>query len=104
MLPPMGGLLLNWSNGGGLASHTDWTSDESEAEEESNGEDGESDACFWTRDELIDRISQEVLNSPETKVEKKTRVSKAEAPVTVSPPVTVSACWTCRSSAWTSTC
>jgi hypothetical protein len=75
----MGGLLLNWSNGGGLASHGDWTSDESEAEEESNGEDGESDACFWTRDELIDRISQEVLNSPETKVEKKTRVSKAEA-------------------------
>ena len=27
MLPPMGGLLLAWSGGGGPASHTDWTSD-----------------------------------------------------------------------------
>ncbi len=77
MPPPTGGLLLAWTDG-----HADWTSDEYEAEE-SNGEDeennGENDRSFWTRNELFDRISQEVLNSPETKVETKTRVSKAEA-------------------------
>jgi hypothetical protein len=75
----MGGLLLAWSDGGGPASHGDWTSDESEAEEEAKGEVGETDGAFWTGDELFDRISQEVLNSPELRVEKKTHVSKAEA-------------------------
>ena len=84
MPPPTGGLLLAWTDG-----HADWTSDEYEAEEsngedeENNGEDeennGENDRSFWTRNELFDRISQEVLNSPKTKVETKTRVSKAEA-------------------------
>ena len=80
MLPPMGGLILAWSDGGGQASHADCTSDESEAEEESKAEDGETDVgTFWREEELFDSISQEVLNSPEPKVKMKTRVSKAEA-------------------------
>ena len=79
MLPPMGGLLLAWSDGGGQASHADSTSDKSEAEEESKWEDGETDSTFWREEELFDSISQEVLNSPEPNVEMKTCVSKAEA-------------------------
>jgi hypothetical protein len=79
MLPPMGGLLLAWSGGGGQASHADSTSDKSEAEEESKWEDGENDSTFWREEELFDSISQEVLNSPEPNVEMKTCVSKAEA-------------------------
>jgi hypothetical protein len=86
MPPPLGGLLLAWSHGAGPGSRYDGTSDESEGEEgegevegEGEGEDGETDGAFWTGDDLFDRISQEVLNSPEPKVEKKSCVSKAEA-------------------------
>jgi hypothetical protein len=88
MPPPLGGLLLAWSHGAEPHSHYGWTSEESDAEEETKGEDGEEETtgevgetngAFWTGDELFDRISQEVLNSPEPEVEKKTYVSKAEA-------------------------
>ena len=40
---------------------------------------GVKDSAFWTQDELLDRISQEVLNVPESKLDTKVHVSKAEA-------------------------
>ena len=70
MIPPIGGLLLAWSDRGRLASDDDWTSDESEAEEENREEGGVTDSAFWTR---------EVLNIPKSKLYTKAHVSKAEA-------------------------
>ena len=79
MVPPIGGLLLAWSHSRGQASDNDWTSDESETEEGSSVDGGVKDSTFWTRDELLDGISQEVLNVPESKLDSKVHVSKAEA-------------------------
>ena len=48
MVPPIGGLLLAWSQSRGLASDNDWTSDESETEEGSSVDSGVKDSAFWT--------------------------------------------------------
>ena len=78
MIPPMGGLLLAWSDGGGLPGYDDGPSD-SESEADGEGDvAGEADA-FWSEEDIFDNISQEVLNSQEPKEERKTCVSKAEA-------------------------
>lgn len=78
MIPPMGGLLLAWSDGGGLPGYDDGPSD-SESEADGEGDvAGEADT-FWSEKDIFDDISQEVLNSQEPKEERKTCVSKAEA-------------------------